>query len=150
MHGGIGNSPLVPGTRYYTQNLSYPRQIQYISRLSLEIGQTSQYRMVFGSVGGEFHFSNAQFSQCGFICDSIQSQTPIICIFSFGQLSLSDRHIINELELSICIGISTNNSDTFYSYQDTSILMQNSSYCSFLASMSLVLRCVITTNYSQL
>ena len=54
MLGGMGNSPLVPETRYCTQNSSYSRQIQYIGNLSVEIGQTSQYRMVFGSVGGEF------------------------------------------------------------------------------------------------
>ena len=41
MRGGMENSPLVPGTRYCTQNSSYPRQIQYISRPSLDIGQTS-------------------------------------------------------------------------------------------------------------
>ena len=91
---------------------------------------SSQYRMVFGSIGGEFHFSNAQFSQCGFVCDSIQLHTPIVYIPSSGQSSLSDRRIINELELSTCICISTNNSDTFYSSQDTSILVQNSSNCS--------------------
>ena len=118
--------------------------IQYISRLSLEIGQISQYRMVCGPIGGEFHLSNAQFSQCGFVRDSIQSQNPIVCISSFGQLSLDDRCIINELELSTCICISTNNSDTFYSSQDMSISVQNSSNGSSLASMSLVLRGVTT------
>ena len=104
--------------------------------------------MIFGSIGGEFHFSNAQFSQCGFVCDTIQAQTPILCIFSSGQSSLSDRCIINELELSTCICISTNNSDTFYSSQDTSISVQNSSYCCSLASTSLVLRGVTTTSIS--
>ena len=150
MRGGMGNSPLEPGTRYCTQNLSYrSRQIQYISRSSLKIGKTSQYRMVFGSIGGEFHFSNAQLSQCGFVCDSIQSQTPIECISSSGQSSFSDIRIVNELVLSICICISTNNSDTVCSSQDTSILVQNSSYCSSLASTFLVLRGVTTTSFSS-
>ena len=76
---------------------SYSRQIQYIGRLSLEIEQTSQNGMGFGSIGGKFHFPNAQLSQCGFVCDMIQSQTPIVCISSSGQSCLSDRHIINEL-----------------------------------------------------
>ena len=98
MHGGMGNSPLV---LYCTQILSYSRQIQYIGRPSLEIGQTSQYRMVFGSIGGEFHFSNAQFPQCGFVCDLIQSQTSIVhvCFSSSGQSGLPDRCIINEPDL---------------------------------------------------
>ena len=100
MHRGMGNSPQVPGTQYCTQNSSYPRQIQYISRLSLEIGQTSQYRMVFGSIGGKFHFSHVQFSQCGFVCNSIQSQTQVVCISSSRQSSLSDRCIISKLEFS--------------------------------------------------
>ena len=91
MRGGMGNSSLVPGTGYCTQNSSYPRQIQYTSRQSLEIGQTSQYKMVFGSISGEFSFSNAQFSQCGFVCDSIQSQTPIVYISSSRQTSFTDR-----------------------------------------------------------
>ena len=54
---------------------SYSRQIQYIGRRSLEIGQTSQNRMGFGSMGSKFHFPNAQLSQCGFICNTIRSQT---------------------------------------------------------------------------
>ena len=63
------------------------------------------------------------------------------CMYlQYGQPCLSDRHIINELILSLCICISTNNSDTLYSSQDTSISVQNSSYCSSLASTSLVLR----------
>ena len=64
------------------------------------ISRLDSHRMVFGSIGDIFHFSNAQFSQCGFVCDSIQSQTPIVCISSSGKSSLSDRCIINEMELS--------------------------------------------------
>ena len=93
MCSNVGNSPLVPGTQYCTQNLSYSRKIQYISRPSLEIGQTSQYRMVFGSIGGQFHFSNTQFSQSGFVCNSIQSQTPIVCISSCGHSKKGKRKV---------------------------------------------------------
>ena len=121
MRRSMGNAPLVPGARYCAQNWSYPRQIQHSSRPSLKIGQTSQYRMVFGSIGGALHLLNAQFSQCGFVCDSIQSKTLIVCIPSYGQLSLGDRRIINELELSPCKCISANNSHTFCSNQTTSI-----------------------------
>ena len=105
--------------------------------------------MVFGSIGGELHLSNAQFSQCGFVCDLIQSQTPVVCISSSRQSSLGNRCIINELEQSTCICISTNNSDTIYSNQNTSVLVQNSSNFSSLASMSLVLRGVTTTSISS-
>ena len=116
MHEGMGNSLLVPGTWYCTQNSSYLRQIQYLSRPSLEIGQTSQYRMVVGSFSGIFHLSNAQISHCGFVRNSIQSQTPIVCISNSRQSSLGGRSIISGLELPAYICISTNNSDTFYSW----------------------------------
>ena len=100
MHGGMGDPPLVPGTQYRYQNLSYSRQIQYIGRPSFKIGQTSQNRIGFGSIGSEFHFPNAQFSQYRFVCNTIQSQTPIVCTSNSGQSCLSDRRINNELEFS--------------------------------------------------
>ena len=33
--------------------------------------------MSFGSIGGEFYFSNAQFSQCGFVCDTFNHKLPL-------------------------------------------------------------------------
>ena len=119
--------------------------------------------MVSGSIGGKLYLPNAQFSQCGFVCDSIQSQTPTVCISSSGQSSLGnrhklplyvspvsgDRHIIDELEQSTCICISTNNSDTIYSHQTLTISVQNSSNCSSLASTFLVLRGAITISISS-
>ena len=149
MRGGMGDPPLVFGTQYHDQSSSYSRQIQYVGRPSFEIGQTSQNRMGFGSIGGEFHFPNVQLSQCGFVCDMIRSQNPIVCISSFGQSCLSDRCIVNGLEFSSCICISTNNSDTLCSSQDTSISVQNSSYCSTLAPTSVVLRGVTTVSISS-
>ena len=70
----------------------------------------------------------------------IQSQTPIVCISNSGQPCLIDRRIISELESSSCICISTNNSDTLCSSQGMSVLVQNSSYCSSLAPMSVDLK----------
>ena len=57
------------------------------------------------------HFSNAHLPQCGSVCDTLQSQTPTVCISSSGQSCLGDRRIINELESSSCICISSNSSD---------------------------------------
>ena len=122
MHRRMGNPPLMPGTPHYPENSSYPRQIQHSSRPSLEIRQTSQYRLVSGSNGGKLHLSNAQFSQCGFVCDLIQSQTPIVCISSVGLSSLGNRCIINELEQSTCICISINNSSPLLGVEIPSIL----------------------------
>ena len=82
MRRGMGDPPLVSGTQCRDQSSSYSRQIQYIGRPSFEIGQTSQNRMGFGLIIDQFHFPNAQLSQCGFVCDTIQSQTPIVCISS--------------------------------------------------------------------
>ena len=61
MRGGMGNPPLVSGTRYHDQSSSYSRQIQYIGRTSFDIGQTSQNRRGFGSIGGVL------FSKCSII-----------------------------------------------------------------------------------
>ena len=64
------NPPLVPGIRYSYQSSSYPRQIQHIGRPSIEARQATQNRMGFGSVGSKLHLPNAQFTQCGFVCDN--------------------------------------------------------------------------------
>ena len=85
MRRGMGDPPLMSGTRYCDQSLSYSKQNQNTGRPSLEIGQTFQNRMGFGSIGSKFHFPNAQLSQCGLVCDVIQSHTPIVCISSSGQ-----------------------------------------------------------------
>ena len=135
----MGDPPSVSGTRHNEQSSSYSWQIQYIGRPSFDIGQTSQNRMGFGSISGKFHFPNAQLTQCGFVCDMIQSPPLFVCISSSGQSCLSDRRIIYELESSSCICISTNNSDTLCTSQDLSISVQNSSYCPSLASRSVVL-----------
>ena len=79
----------------------------------------------------------------------VQSQTPTVCISSSGQSCLSDRRIINELKFFSCICISTNNSDTLCICQDTSILVQNSSYCCSLAPVSMVFRGVTTISISS-
>ena len=130
-------------------SLSWSRKIQYIGRLSVEIGQNSENRMGFGSIGGKFHFQMLSYPNVDFVCDTIQSQTPIVCISSSGQSCLSNRHIINELEFSSCICMSTNNSNTLCTSQDTSVSVQNSSFCSSLASMSMVLRGVTTISISS-
>ena len=100
--------------------------------------------MSFGSIGSEFHFPNAQLPQCGFVCYMIQSQTPIVCISSSRQSCLNDGCIVNGLELSSCICIPTDNSDTIYTSQDSTISVQKSSYCSYLAPMSEVLQILVS------
>ena len=52
-----------------------------------------QNRMGLGSIGSEFHFPYAQLSHCEFVCDAIQSQTPI------DVSPVQDRRIVNELEM---------------------------------------------------
>ena len=61
-------------------------------------------------------------------------------VSSPGQSCLSDRRIINELKSSSCLCISSNNSDTFCSSQDTAISVQNSPHCPSLAPMPVDLR----------
>ena len=130
------------------QNSSYSSQIQYISTQSLECDLSIQNGLWISWLGIPF-FKCSVFPML--IClKLVQSQTPIVCISISGQSSFSDICIINELELSLCICISTNNSDTIYSSQGMSVLVWNSSYCSCLASMSLVLRGVTTTSISSI
>ena len=45
-----------------------------------KIGQTYQNRMGTGSISSEIRFPDAQISHCGFVCNSFQSQTPIVCV----------------------------------------------------------------------
>ena len=91
----------------------------------------------------KFHFPNAQLPQCGSVCDTFQSQTSIVCISSSRQSVSSDRHFFLELESS-CLCISS-----FCSNQDTSVSVQNSSYCSSLAPTSVVLRGTTITSISS-
>ena len=146
---GMENPPLVSGIQYRDQSSSYSRQIQHINRPSFKIGKASQNRMGFGSIVSELHLPNAQLPQCGFVCDMIQSQTPIVCIPSSRQSCPSDGRIVNGLESSSCICIPTDNSDTICSSQDSTISVQNSSYCSSLASTSVVFRVVTTISISS-
>ena len=134
--------------KYKTQNSTYTRDIQYSGRPSVQIGQAPQHGMVLGSNDGQLYISDAQFSQCWFVCESIHSQTPIICLTSYGQSSICDRCTIHELERSSCLCFSISSSDTAYSDQNSSILMQNSINCSSLATVSLVLRGFTTSSIS--
>ena len=138
MRRGMGDSQLVRGTRHRNQSSSYPSQIQYFSRLPIQIGQTYQNRMGTGSNSGEFRIPDAQIPQCGFVCNTIQSQTPNVCFSSSRQPCISSRHSFHELEPTSCICFSSFNSDTFCSRQDSSISVQNSSNCSVLASTTVV------------
>ena len=149
MRRGMENPLLVPGIRYHDLSLLYPRKIQHIGKPSLEIGQASQNRMGFGSIGSELCLPNAQLPQCGFVCDTIQSQTPIVRVSSSGQSCLSDGCIVSGLELSSCVCIPTNNSDTICTSQDLTISVLNSSYCSSLAPTSVVFRNVTTISISS-
>ena len=86
----LGNSQLVPGTRHRYQSSSHSRQIQHSCRPLIKIRQTYQDRMGSGSNSSKFSIPDAQFSKCGLVCDSIQSQTPIICLSSTRLQGTSD------------------------------------------------------------
>ena len=109
---GLGNSQLVPGTRHRYQSSSHSRQIQHSCRPPIKIRQTYQDRMGSGSNSSEFSIPDAQFSKCELVCDSIQSQTPVICLSSTRQQSTSDRCTVHGLESSSCICFSSFYSDS--------------------------------------
>ena len=96
--------------------------------------------MGIGSNSCEFRIPDAQIPQFGSVCNTIQSQTSIVCFSSSRQPCVSSRCLFHELEPISCIYFSSYNSDTFCSRQDSPISAQNSSNCSVLASMAVVLR----------
>ena len=100
---GMENSQLVPGTRHRYQSSSHSRQIQHSCRPPIQTIQTYQNRIGSGSNSSEFSIPDAQFPKCGFVCDTIQSQTPIICLSSTRQQSASDKCPVHGLESSSCI-----------------------------------------------
>ena len=93
-----------------------------------------------GSNSSEFSIPDAQFPKCGFVCDTTQSQTSIICLSSTRQQSASDRCPIHGLELSSCICFSSLYSDSCCSGKNPTTSVQNSSYSSVLATTTVVLR----------
>ena len=119
--------------------LSYPRQIQHLSRPPIQIRQTYQNRMGSGSNSSEFRVPDAQFPKCGFVCDMIQSQTPIICLFSSRQQSASNRCPVHGLESSSCLCFSSY-SDSCCSRENPTTSVQNNSHSSVLATTTVVLR----------
>ena len=129
----LGNSQLVPGTRHRYQSSSHSRQIQHSCRLPIKIRQTYQDRMGSGSNSCEFSIPDAQFPKCGSVCDTIQSQTPIICLSSTRQQSTSDRCPVHGLESSSYICFSFFYSDACCSGKNLTTSVQNSSDSSVLA-----------------
>ena len=119
---------------------SYPTQIQHLSRPPIQIRQTYQNRVGSGSNSSEFHVPDAQFPECGFVCDTIQSQTPIICLSSSRQQSASDRCLICGQESSSCICLSSFYSDPCCSRENLTTSVQNSSHSSVLATTTVILR----------
>ena len=72
-----GNPSLMSGIWHCDQSLSYSRQSQYIGRPSFEIGQTSQNRMGFGSIGDEFHFPMLSYPNVGLFASRFSHKLPL-------------------------------------------------------------------------
>ena len=108
--------------------------------MPIKIRQTYQDRMGSGSNSSEFTFPDAQFPKCGPVCDTIQSQTPIICLSSTRHQSTSCRCPVHELESSSCICFSSFYFDSCCSGKNLTTSVQNSSDSSVLATTTVVLR----------
>ena len=108
-----------------------------------------QYRLVLGTNSGKLYFSNAQISQFGFVCNSIQSQTPIVSIVPDNQALVIDALSMNWNNLHAYALLPTVHI-TICSHQNPTVLVQNRSNCSSLASTSLVLRGVTATSNSPI
>ena len=125
MCGSMENPPMVPKTSNYSQDSTYPRQIQCFGRQAIENRQSNQNRVGIGSIDSEFNLPNVQLSQSGSVCDTFQSQTSTLCLSSSGQSSFCNRCILHELGQSSCLCISSNNTDSSRPEQDTSVSVQN-------------------------
>ena len=136
----LENSQLVPGTRHSYQSSSHSRQIQHSWWPPLKTRQTYQDRMGSGSNSCEFSIPDAQFPKCGSVRDTIQAQTPIICLSSTRLQSTSDRCPVHGLESSSCICFSSFYSDTCCSRENPTTSVQNSSHSSVLATTTVILR----------
>ena len=136
----LGNSQVVSGTRHHYQSSLHSKQIQHSCRPPIKIRQTYKDRMGSGSNSSEFSIPDAQFSKCGFVCDPIKSQTPIICLSNTRQQSTSDRCPVHGLESSSCIWFSSFYSDSCCSGKNPTSSMQNSSHSSVQATTTVVLR----------
>ena len=64
-------------------------------RPPFEVGQNYRNSMGIGSNDWEFHIPNAQLFQRGPVCDAIQSQTPIVCIYISSQALAIDAFTVN-------------------------------------------------------
>ena len=93
-----------------------------------------------GSNSSEFCVPDAQLPKCGFVCDTIQSQTPIICLTSSRQQSASDTCPVHGLEYSSCLCFSSSYSASCCSRENPTTSVQNSSHSSVLATATMVLR----------
>ena len=114
----------------------------------LSNGQTYQNRMGFGSNSSEFRVPDAQFPECGFVCNPIQSQTPIICLPSSRQQNVSGRCSAYGLESSSRICVSSFYSDPCCSRENSTTSVQNISNSSILATTTVVLRTSPTLSVS--
>ena len=73
MHRGMEDTSLVPKIRLSS--------VFIISQANSMFWQTGyQNRVAIGSIDCEFNFTNAQLSQSGSICDTLQSQASTLCV----------------------------------------------------------------------
>ena len=140
MRRSLENSQLVPGTQHSYLSSSHSRQIQHSCRPPIKTRQTYQDRMGSGSNSCEFSIPDAQFPKCGPVCDTIQSQTPIICLSGTRLQSTSDRCPVHGLESFSFICFSSFYSDSCCSGKNPTTSVQNCSDSSVLATTTVVLR----------
>ena len=109
----VGDPQFLPGNGIVIRVRHIPGKFNIFSRPPIQIGQTNQNRIGSGSIGSEFSILDALFSQCGFACDSFQSQNPVVCHNSSRQSCASSGLSIYELGLSSCLCFSSYKSDSF-------------------------------------
>ena len=102
-----------------------------------------------GSIDSEFSIPDAQISQRGCVCGSLQPQTTVVRLSSSRQSCASSGCSVHELGLSSCICIYSYNSDSFCPGKDSSVSMQNRLNSSVLAPADVVPRTLEAASVSS-
>ena len=139
---GMKNPPLVPGIWHPDQSLSYPRHTQHIGRLFIKIRQASQNRMGFRSVGSKLHLPMLNYPNVDLFATRFNQKLPLYVS------PVPDNHDALSVDWN-CFHAYAFPPTILCTSQDSTISVQNSSYCSSVAPAFVVFRGFTTISISS-
>ena len=145
MSGGMGNSPLVPQEHDIVLRICHiPGKFNILVDSLLRLDRPLNTEWSLDQLMVNCIFQMLNFPSMNLFVTQFNHKFPLYVSPGPDNQALA----IYALSVNWNICISTNNSDTFCSSQDMSISVQNSSYCTSLASTSMVHRGVTMTSIS--